>query len=93
MFPRRSQNSILRCVYLSICLYINLRVCVCWFSDEPTTGMDPKIRRNIWNMIIKKKTNRVIIMTTHSMEEADILGDSIAILANGHLRLDWCVCV
>ena len=60
---------------------------MCWFSDEPTTGMDPKIRRNIWNMIIKKKTNRVIIMTTHSMEEADILGDSIAILANGYLRL------
>lgn len=57
------------------------------FLDEPTTGMDPKIRRNIWNMIIKKKTNRVIIMTTHSMEEADILGDSIAILANGYLRV------
>ena len=76
------------CILVYNCLYINLMcVCVCWFSDEPTTGMDPKIRRNIWNMIIKKKTNRVIIMTTHSMEEADILGDSIAILANGYLRL------
>lgn len=54
--------------------------------DEPTTGMDPKIRRNIWNMIIQKKTDRVTIMTTHSMEEADILGDTIAIMANGQLR-------
>ena len=55
-------------------------------ADEPTTGMDPKIRRNIWNMIIQKKTNRVTIMTTHSMEEADILGDTIAIMAGGELR-------
>ena len=54
--------------------------------DEPTTGMDPKIRRNIWNMILQKKTNRVTVMTTHSMEEADILGDNIAIMANGQLR-------
>lgn len=55
-------------------------------SDEPTTGMDPKIRRNIWNLILKKKEGRVTIMTTHSMEEADILGDTIAIMTTGKLR-------
>ena len=56
-------------------------------SDEPTTGMDVKIRRNIWNLILEKKEGRVTIMTTpHSMEEADILGDTIAIMANGKLR-------
>ncbi len=54
--------------------------------DEPTTGMDPKIRRNIWDMILQKKANRVTVMTTHSMEEADILGDNIAIMAQGQLR-------
>ena len=55
-------------------------------KDEPTTGMDPKIRRNIWNLILEKKKNRVTVMTTHSMEEADILGDTIAIMTNGRLR-------
>ena len=48
--------------------------------------MDPKIRRNIWNLILEMKEGRVTIMTTHSMEEADILGDTIAIMANGQLR-------
>jgi len=34
-------------------------------ADEPTTGMDPRIRRDIWNLILKMKENRVTIMTTH----------------------------
>ena len=49
-------------------------------------GMDPKIRRDIWNLILRSKKDRVTIMTTHSMEEADILGDTIAIMANGKLK-------
>jgi ABC-type multidrug transport system ATPase subunit len=57
------------------------------FLDEPTTGMDPRIRRDIWNLILRKKQNRVTVMTTHSMEEADILGDNIAIMAGGQLRV------
>ncbi|XP_065915324.1 ABC transporter A family member 1-like [Dysidea avara] len=57
------------------------------FLDEPTTGMDPRIRRDIWNLILKMKENRVTIMTTHSMEEADILGDNIVIMANGELKV------
>ena len=56
-------------------------------ADEPTTGMDPRVRRDIWNLILRMKHNRVTIMTTHSMEEADILGDNIVIMANGQLRL------
>lgn len=48
--------------------------------------MDPKIRRHIWNLILRMKQNRMIIMTTHSMEEADILGDNIFIMANGQLK-------
>ena len=56
------------------------------FLDEPTTGMDPKIRRDVWNLILRMKQDRVMIMTTHSMEEADILGDNIAIMANGQLK-------
>jgi len=56
------------------------------YLDEPTTGLDPMSRREIWNAIQKLKKGRVIMLTTHSMEEADILGDRIAVMANGKLR-------
>ena len=42
--------------------------------DEPTTGMDPVTRRSVWNMILKAKQGRIILLTTHSMEEADVIG-------------------
>ncbi|KAJ3275448.1 ATP-binding cassette sub- A member 1 [Terramyces sp. JEL0728] len=56
------------------------------YLDEPTTGMDPVNRRHVWSFIEKFKTNRVIILTTHSMEEADVLGDQIVIMAKGRIR-------
>ncbi|KAL2920141.1 hypothetical protein HK105_200207 [Polyrhizophydium stewartii] len=55
------------------------------FLDEPTTGMDPVNRRHVWSFIEKFKRGRVIILTTHSMEEADVLGDEIAIASKGRL--------
>lgn len=54
--------------------------------DEPTSGMDPYSRRSTWNIIQRNKKGRVILMTTHFMDEADILGDRIAIMAEGQLR-------
>merc|ERR1711968_387757 len=54
--------------------------------DEPTTGMAPISRRNVWEFIQAVKPNRTIVLTTHSMEEADILGDNIAIMGKGRLR-------
>ena len=56
------------------------------YLDEPTTGMDPINRRHVWDLIEKTKQDRTIILTTHSMEEADILGDRIGIMAKGRLR-------
>ncbi|GLI66002.1 hypothetical protein VaNZ11_009613 [Volvox africanus] len=56
------------------------------YLDEPTTGMDPISRRYVWDIIQESKAGRAIILTTHSMEEADILGDRIAIMARGKLR-------
>lgn len=56
------------------------------YLDEPTTGMDPISRRHVWDAIEAAKRDRIVILTTHSMEEADILGDSIAIMARGKLR-------
>ncbi|KAH0942798.1 hypothetical protein HID58_002435 [Brassica napus] len=56
------------------------------FLDELTTGMDPITRRHVWDIIQESKKGRAIILTTHSMEEADILGDRIGIMAKGRLR-------
>ncbi|KAL5698893.1 ATP-binding cassette sub- A member 2 [Ranunculus cassubicifolius] len=48
--------------------------------------MDPITRRHVWDIIDTAKKGRAIVLTTHSMEEADILGDRIAIMAKGRLR-------
>lgn len=54
--------------------------------DEPTSGMDPFSRRFTWDVIRHYRQDRCIILTTHFMDEADILGDRIAIMAEGQLR-------
>lgn len=51
--------------------------------DEPTAGMDLTARRRLWNMLKNYKNNRIIILTTHYMDEADILGDRIGIMSEG----------
>jgi ABC-type multidrug transport system ATPase subunit len=56
------------------------------FLDEPSTGLDPAVRRIIWDIINRVKINRTVVLTTHSMEEADILSDRIAIMTSGRLR-------
>ncbi|KIZ04840.1 hypothetical protein MNEG_3122 [Monoraphidium neglectum] len=56
------------------------------YLDEPTTGMDPISRRYVWDIIQQAKAGRAIVLTTHSMEEADILADRIAIMARGRLK-------
>lgn len=48
--------------------------------------MDPITRRHVWDVIEGAKRGRAIVLTTHSMEEADILGDRIGIMAKGRLR-------
>uniref|UniRef100_A0A8C2RYQ1 ABC transporter domain-containing protein n=1 Tax=Capra hircus TaxID=9925 RepID=A0A8C2RYQ1_CAPHI len=54
--------------------------------DEPTSGMDPVSRRFTWDVLQKHKENRTILLTTHHMDEADVLGDRIAIMAKGTLQ-------
>jgi len=54
------------------------------FLDEPSTGLDPQARRNLWNVVQQIKENgKTIILTTHYMEEAQYLCDEIAIMDNG----------
>ena len=56
------------------------------FLDEPTTGLDPVNKRFIWKMIQKMKKNKSVILTTHSMEEADFLSDRIGVIVEGRFK-------
>jgi ABC-type multidrug transport system ATPase subunit len=53
------------------------------FLDEPTAGLDPYNRRAIWDMIIAAKQGRSIVLTTHFLDEADVLSDRIWIMKDG----------
>ncbi|CAH3162242.1 unnamed protein product [Porites evermanni] len=54
--------------------------------DEPTSGMDPSARRFTWDLLQQQKQGRTILLTTHFTDEADILGDRIAIMAEGNIK-------
>jgi ATP-binding cassette subfamily A (ABC1) protein 3 len=54
--------------------------------DEPTSGCDPSARRAIWDLLIKNKPGRTMLLSTHFMDEADVLGDRIAIMVNGRVE-------
>ncbi len=56
------------------------------FLDEPTTGLDPQARRNLWELVQTiQKTGITIVLTTHYMEEAQLLCDRVAIMDNGKI--------
>ncbi|KAL7748734.1 hypothetical protein RI367_005888 [Sorochytrium milnesiophthora] len=54
--------------------------------DEPTTGMDPINRRKVWQYIARLKRDCVLLLTSHSMEETDALGDDICIIDHGEVQ-------
>ncbi|XP_023980448.1 glucosylceramide transporter ABCA12 isoform X1 [Physeter macrocephalus] len=68
---------------ISIALIGGSRVVI---LDEPSTGVDPCSRRSIWDVISKNKTARTIILSTHHLDEAEVLSDRIAFLEDGGLR-------
>jgi len=58
------------------------------FLDEPTTGLDPKARREVWGVIENlKKLGKTVFLTTHYMEEAQVLADRIAIINKGKIAV------
>ncbi|KAL2912513.1 hypothetical protein HK105_208002 [Polyrhizophydium stewartii] len=73
----------MRRVSIAIALLGNPRVV---FLDEPTTGLDPEVRRQIWNIVERTRSDKTIVLTTHSMEEAEALCQRIGIMAKGTLR-------
>ncbi|XP_068647444.1 ABC transporter A family member 7-like [Aristolochia californica] len=56
------------------------------YMDEPSTGLDPASRNNLWNVVKHAKQERAIILTTHSMEEAEVLCDRLGIFVDGGLQ-------
>lgn len=59
---------------------------VTFLFAQPTTGLDPVSRRRLWDMLQIHKRGRALILTTHSMDEADLLSTRIGIMALGELR-------
>ncbi|KAJ3180018.1 hypothetical protein HDU87_002241 [Geranomyces variabilis] len=56
------------------------------FLDEPTTGLDPEVRRQIWTIIQQARHGRCIVLTSHSMEEVEVLAQRVGIVSQGRLR-------
>lgn len=54
--------------------------------DEPSTGLDPENRRIMWDVLKEVRKTCTMFLSTHDMEEADVLGDRIVIMAKGNVR-------
>eukprot|EP00756_Hemistasia_phaeocysticola_P027671 Hpha_TRINITY_DN16129_c1_g4::TRINITY_DN16129_c1_g4_i1::g.8373::m.8373/K05643/ABCA3; ATP-binding cassette, subfamily A (ABC1), member 3 len=82
VFSAALSGGMKRKLSVAITLIGDCRLCI---FDEPTAGMDVQARRAIWDLLKRSKEGRTVLLTTHFMDEADLLGDSIAIMHKGLL--------
>lgn len=68
---------------IGIALCGKSKIVIC---DEPTSEMDPAACRELWKLLVQEKKGRTILLTTHFMDEAEILGDRIAIMSEGLIK-------
>ena len=80
--PRKLSGGTKRKVLVALVISSNAKII---FLDEPTTGLDPISRRELWNILNELKEEHIVILTTHYLEEAEELSDYIAILNKGKL--------
>ena len=59
--------------------------------DEPTSGLDPLSRRHMWTVLGKMREDRVVLLSTHYMDEAEVLGERVVILSDGQVRANGSV--
>ncbi|KAK4500459.1 hypothetical protein PRZ48_008648 [Zasmidium cellare] len=72
-----------RKLQLSMMLAGGSRVCC---IDEASSGIDPLARRKIWNILLRERGQRTLLLTTHFLDESEVLADDIALLSKGKLR-------
>lgn len=80
--PKKLSGGMKRRLCLAMGVIGNTKIVI---LDEPTSGLDPESRRELWDVLLTLRKERAVLITTHYMEEADILGDKIAIMENGHI--------
>ncbi|CAL4125829.1 unnamed protein product, partial [Meganyctiphanes norvegica] len=82
MFGSQLSGGMKRKLCLAISLIGGSKVII---LDEPSSGLDPESRRWVWEIIQEERERRTVLVTTHHMEEADVLGDRVAIMAEGRI--------
>ncbi|XP_047471049.1 phospholipid-transporting ATPase ABCA1-like [Penaeus chinensis] len=82
MFGSQLSGGMKRKLSLAISLMGSTKVVI---LDEPSSGLDPESRRWVWDVVQGERGRRTFLITTHHMEEADVLGDRVAIMASGRV--------
>ncbi|XP_064549091.1 phospholipid-transporting ATPase ABCA1 [Drosophila montana] len=82
-YGRNLSGGMKRRLSLGIAIAGNTKIVI---LDEPSSGLDIESRRELWDILLELRKEKAILVTTHYMEEAEVLGDTICILANGKLQ-------